>query len=105
MVQIISPQATPECYNLTTATNYSLICTIDGAANLRPQLTYEWSHFNGTEFEEVGTHSSELHFSPVKLSEAGEYICTVNISSSLLNSDLIISGAFACPIQAFGKLI
>ena len=102
VVQIVS---TTEGHSLMAGTNFSLICTVNGTAKLRAELIFEWMHFNGTDLEEAGTDSSKLHFSPLKLSNAGEYMCTVNISSSLLNSNLIINSTFPCPVQVFGKLV
>ena len=102
MVQILS---TIGCYNLTAGTNFSLICSVDGITSLRPQLDFEWMQFDGMNSRRVGTNSSELHFSSLKLSDAGEYMCTVNISSSLLNSDKSIMSELPCPIRVIGKLL
>jgi hypothetical protein len=106
VVQIASTAA--EGSYLTTGTNFSLICIVNGTAKLRSDLTFEWMHFNGTDhdiIEKVRANSRELHFEPLKLSDAGEYTCTVNISSSLLNSNLIINSVLAYTILITGKLI
>ena len=102
VVQIVSAI---ESHSLMTGTNFSLNCTVNGTAKLRPKLSYEWMHFNGTDLEETGTNSSKLLFSPLKLSDAGEYMCTVNISSNLLNTNLIINSTYPYPIRISGKLI
>lgn len=101
MVQITS---TIEGHNLTAGTNFSLICTISGTAKLRTTLSYQWLHSNGNDFNEIGTNSSRLHFSSLKLSEAGEYMCQVNIISSLLRSDLNITSMPLYPVRTIGKL-
>ena len=93
-----------EDHNLTAGTNFSLMCTVDGTMNLGPEISFLWMHSNGSDFEEIGTYSSRLHFSSLKLSEAGEYMCQVNISSSLLRSDLNIMSMPPYPIRVFGKL-
>ena len=102
MVQIAS---TFEGRYFTTGTNFSLICIINGTEKLRSELTFEWMHFNGTVLEKAGTNSRDLHFSPLKLSDAGEYTCTVNISSSLLKTNLIINSMSDYPILIIGKLV
>ena len=101
MVQITS---TVEGHNLTAGINFSLFCTIDGAAKLRPELSFEWLHFNGTNSKRAGSNFSKLNFPSLKLSEAGEYICQVNIRSHLLNSDLTIMSMFSYPVRVTGKL-
>ena len=103
VVQIAS---TIEDQDLTTGTNLSLMCIVNGTAKLRSELTFEWMHFNGTDqVEKAGTNSRELHFSLLKLSDAGEYTCTVNISSSLLNTNLTINSTSEYSILIIGKLV
>ena len=97
--------STIEGHNLTAGTNFSLICTVDGTAKLRPKLSFQWIYFNGTDVKETGTNSSRLHFSSLKLSEAGEYMCQVNIRSSLLKSDLNMISMLPYPVRVFGKLM
>ena len=102
MVRIDS---TVEGHNLTVGTNFLLKCVVSGITNLRPKLNFEWKRFDGMNLRRVGTNSSELHFPSLKLSDAGEYMCTVNISSSLLNSDKSIMSELPCPIRVIGKLL
>ena len=96
--------STAEGRNLTAGTNLSLFCTVDGAANLIPEFSFEWTHVNVTGFTRTGTNSRRLHFPSLKLSEAGEYMCQVSISSHLLNSKLIIMSMYPSLIRVFGKL-
>lgn len=102
VVQITS---TTEGHNLTAGTNLSLICNFDGTTHLRPELSFEWMHFDGMDSKRAGSNSSRLNFPSLKLSEAGEYECQVNIRSHLLNSDLTIMSVFPYPIRVIGKLL
>ena len=102
VVQIAS---TTEGQYFATGTNFSLICIVNGTEKLRSELTFEWTHFNGADLEKAGTNSKELHFSPLMLSDAGEYTCTVNISSSLLNTNLTINSTLEYSILIIGKLV
>jgi hypothetical protein len=89
---------------LTAGTNLSLFCTVHGTTHLIQAFSFEWLHFNATGFStKTGTNSSRLNFPSLKLSEAGEYMCQVNIRSHLLNSDLTIM-SHPQLIQVFSKL-
>ena len=61
-------------------------------------LTYTWIKENGTAHIIVGTNSKTLNFSPVKMSDAAQYICNVvirvNQQSKVINTthDLYIQG-------------
>lgn len=74
--------------NLTVGSNHTLLCVIEGLNDLIPANIYQWTHFNGNECQVVGGNSQILFFPYLRLSDAGEYTCTVNISSLLLNSDI-----------------
>ena len=84
MVQIASTIIEGDHHNLTAGTSFSLICMIDNITEIRPEFTFEWMHSNVIDSMSVinQTNSSELHFSSLKLSDAGEYMCQVNIISS-----------------------
>ena len=49
-------------------------------------ITYRWTKINGTTQMTVDTHSSILSFSPLKLSDAGQYICEATIGSQMYGS-------------------
>ena len=53
----------------------------------------------------IEINSSILYFSSLKLSDAGEYMCQVNISSTLLGSDLTILSIPPHTVKVFGKFI
>ena len=64
--------------------NYTLLCNISGTEYLKPNsiINYQWTKNNGTRTE-VGTNSNTLHFSALKLSDAGGYTCEVTINSQV----------------------
>ena len=70
-------------------TGNTLTCNITGAERLSPTITYQWTRNDGTTQTQFGTNSSILTLSPLKLSNAGGYNCSVTVSSSLLNNDII----------------
>ena len=59
--------------------NYSLICnvTVTGADTGDPSITYQWTKDNGT--QTLGT-DRVLSFSPLRLSDAGQYTCQATVS-------------------------
>ena len=69
-------------------TGNSLTCDVSGADNLNPMITYQWTRNDGSTQTPVGTNSNTLTLSPLRLSDAGDYNCSVNISSNLLNSPI-----------------
>ena len=69
---------------------YSLTCGVSGADNLDPSIAYEWTKKNGAETQlQVGSDANVVSFSPLRLSDAGEYTCQVNVSSSYLSNNII----------------
>ena len=57
-------------------------------------ITYEWVKNGSYSLNETG---SILSFTPLKLSNAGQYTCIVNISSEMFNTSqsIIIRGELA----------
>ena len=82
-VQISNIVATP-----TAGENYLLTCSVSGAENLSPTITYRWTKNNGTQTQ-VGTNSNTLFFTPLGLSDAASYGCEVTISSSYLSGNIV----------------
>ncbi len=67
---------------LTASQNFSLTCTVDVPQSLNATVTYIWTR--GTQ---VGA-DSVLSFNPLLLSNSGQYVCTVTVTSDLLDSPL-----------------
>ena len=74
-VQITSSVATP-----IAGQNYTLTCSVTGVENFNPTIAYQWTKNNGTQMQ-VGTNSNTILFSPLKLSDAGQYMCRVTVNS------------------------
>ena len=91
--------------NITAGVNNTLFCMIDDIDDLMPDIEYMWSHFNGNDTKLIKNNSGILSLSPLKLSDAGEYMCQVNINSTLLNSNLTFYSMMPHVIRVFGKAI
>lgn len=75
--------------NLTTGSNHTLLCEIEDFSDLTPTIIYQWTHFNGIKQQTVvGDNSRTMLFPHLRLSDAGEYTCYVNITSPILSSDI-----------------
>ena len=79
----ISGGATP-----TAGEDYQLTCSVSGAENLNPITTYRWTRNSGSGQTQVGT-TRILRFAPLRLSNAGSYVCEVTISSNYLTGDIV----------------
>ena len=72
----------------TAGEDYSLICSVLGAENLSPIITYQWRKNNDSYL--IGTNSASLSFTPARISDAGtNYSCSVTIVSSYL-TDIVV---------------
>ena len=81
---------------LTAGKNYSLACSVDIPQSLNATITYVWTR-GGTQ---VGTDSI-LNFSPLVLTNSGQYVCTGTVTSDLLSSPLTDeSDVFEVTIQS-----
>ena len=93
IIIISAPPVSVQIDNIVSTTtageNYLLTCSVLGAENLNPTITYRWTKNNGTL---VGENSNTLFFTPLRLSNAGSYICEVIISSNYL-TDIIAMNA------------
>ena len=82
--------------------SYSLTCVVMATGTVYPSITYsyQWTKDNGNQTIQVGT-DRVLSFSPLRLSDAGQYTCqaTVNpcnltkmdIQNVTLQSELLCS--------------
>ena len=81
---------------------YSLIC--GGAAN--PSITYQWTKNNGSQTQ-VGTNRV-LSFSPLRLSDAGQYTCQATVSPCTITGmgiqDVTLQSEFTKGCGEFLKL-
>ena len=94
-VQVRDGGATP-----TAGENYQLTCSIAGAGNLNPASTYLWMKNSGSGQTQVGTNSNTLFFTPLLLSDAANYVCTVTIASSYLTGNIVVMNAQDIRIQS-----
>ena len=65
-------------------TGNTLTCDVSGAERLNPTITYQWTR-NGESVPDI--RSNTFNFSPLELSQAGEYTCSATVSSNLLNEN------------------
>lgn len=77
----------------TAVGNYLLSCSVSGAENLYPTITYRWIKNSSTRSLQVGTNSSTLFFTSLRLTDTAGYICEVTISSNYLLGDIIAVNA------------
>ena len=83
-VQISDSRSTP-----TAGEDYQLTCSVSGAENLNPNITYRWTRNSGSGQTQVGANSNTLSFTPLRLADAASYVCGVTISSSYLTGDIV----------------
>ena len=82
--------------------DYQLICSISGANNLNPNITYQWTKNSGFRSGQIqiGANSNTLSFTPLRLPDAASYVCTVTITSILLAGDTVIANSQDIRIQS-----
>ena len=103
IITIAPPIAVTVTANLSTLlvvgqTNNTLTCGVSGAERLSPTITYQWTRHNGTTQTQVGTNSETLPLSPLRLSDAGNYSCS--ITSILLNNPVTANNSLSVSIQS-----
>ena len=64
-------------------TGTTLTCSVTGADNLNPTISYQW-----TKDDEANDGSETLTLSPLRLSHAGVYTCSVSVGSTFLNNTI-----------------
>ena len=102
-VPSVSVQITDGGDTPTAGENYQLTCSVSGAENLNPTVTYQWIKNSGGQAQ-VGTLST-LSFTPLRLSDAASYVCTITISSSYLTGDIVTMDSHDVRIQSRYLLI
>ena len=65
-------------------TGNTLTCDVSEVENLNSTITYQWTRYNGSISAQVRINSPTLSLSPLQLSHAGNYSCSIN--STLLNN-------------------
>ena len=64
---------------------YNLTCNVHRADNLNAITTYHWTKDNGTTML-LKTNTTNYIFLNFRLSDAGNYSCEVNVSSTYLDN-------------------
>ena len=86
----------------TAGEDYQLFCDIltgtEALNDAITSITYQWTR-NGDSYQ-VGTGSSTLSFSPVRLSDAANYSCLIIIASSYLTGNIITMTSFVVRTQS-----
>ena len=76
----VSGDVTPMAGSMLTLT-----CNVNGAEMISPTTTYQWSR---NEMMVPSQTQQTLSFTSLAYSDAGQYSCTVGLSSSLLSSSI-----------------
>ena len=79
--------------------DYQLTCSVSGAENFNPTIIYRWTKDSGSGQTQVGANSNTLSFTPLRLADAGSYVCGVTVSSNYLLSDITAINSFDIRIQ------
>ena len=76
-----------------TGQDYVLTCGITGAENLSPNITYQWTKDSGQggNRTQVGTNFNSTSFSPLQLSDAGQYTCHIIVQSPYIYKKMIVT--------------
>ena len=73
---------------LEVGADHTFKCSSSGADKLNPSTTYQWTQNNGTHTSQVGNNSNGLSLVSLRLSDAGEYACTITVNSPYLNENI-----------------
>ena len=85
--------------------SYQLTCSISGAENLNPTVNYRWTKNSGSGQTQVGTNSNTLSFTPLRLSNAGSFVCEVTIASNYLTGDVAYANPHNVSIQSEYQIV
>ena len=84
--------------------NYTITCVVLGADNLNSTLTYKWTKSNSSQTLCIPTTNNALfNFSPIKISDAGNYSCEVNNSSNYLEESVVVVKSNSKHLQVQSK--
>ena len=81
---------------------YTLTCRVLVAKYLCASIAYQWTKNNNTAVIQPPTahkQTNALSFSPLRLSDAGQYTCYATISSPYLSSDVMLTDSHDVRIQ------
>ena len=93
-VPTLSVNVTSKGSIITGGQAFSLKCTISGPEALNSILTYQWTKNNSTgRMQVVGSNTSTLSFSSLRLSDAGQYSCQVIVTSQYLRDVFNVTSA------------
>ena len=79
------------------------MCSVSGAENLKPTITYLWMKNGGSGQTQVGTNSNTLSFTPLQFSDAANYVCEVNVASSYLTGNIAVMDSLNFRIQSMSS--
>ena len=110
-LKILIPTAPPITVMVTANYNTSLMvgqtssiltCDVSGAERLSPTIDYQWTRNDETVSD---GNSRTLTLSPIQLSHAGNYTCSVTVSSSLLNNTISAPASNSQLVIILSKLL
>ena len=96
---LVSLQVSDGGDSLTVGQNYTLTCHVSGAGSIQSLINYKWmksSNSSTVAKSCILSNSSKLSFSPLKLSNAGNYSCQINVSE--------VSGLASINVKPSSKL-
>ena len=83
--------------------DYILTCGIIGAENLNPSMTYQWTKDIGGNRTQIRTNFNSTSFSPLRLSDAGQYTCHIIVESPYIYNTTIVTASHNVTLES--KLI
>ena len=85
----------------TAGEEYSIICKVNGADNLDAEFHLMWIAQNKSEVASQRRNDGHLsHNFTADIADAGLYTCIANITSSYINSSLIVNTTMNITIQS-----
>ena len=76
-------------------------CMTEGLEhNLDVSVTYLWTKDDGSQTEQLQSNSHTLSFSPLGLTDAGNYTCQVTVSAEYFSRDVIVTSFRVVRLQS-----